>query len=88
MFALATPFTNLFGVNLTAPDAGNYTNPDKTKVLNTSILDITWAYNPLSPDAPTTLNPLAWANSGAAGVFLTYLLPDEDNNIDSMSCRS
>lgn len=80
LFALATPFSNLFGLNLTTPDAGSYTNPDKTKVLNTSILDITWAYNPLS-DAPTTLNPLAWANSAAAGVFLTYLLPDEDNNI-------
>lgn len=80
LFALATPFTNLFGVDLTTPDAGSYTNPDKTKVLNTSILDITWAYNPLS-DAPTTLNPLAWANAAAAGVFLTYLLPDEDNNI-------
>lgn len=82
LLALATPFTNLFGLNLTTPDAGSYTNADKTKVLNTSILDITWAYNPLS-DAPTTLNPLAWANSAAAGVFLTYLLPDEDNNIGS-----
>lgn len=80
LFALATPLTNLFGLNLTTPDAGSYTNPDKTKVLNTSILDITWAYNPLS-DVPTTLNPLAWANSAAAGVFLTYLLPDEGNNI-------
>lgn len=80
LFALATPFTNLLGLSLTTPDAGSYTNPDKTKVLNTSILDITWAYNPLS-DAPTTLNPLAWANAAAAGVFLTYLLPDEDNNI-------
>lgn len=80
LLALATPLTNLFGLNLTTPDAGSYTNPDKTKVLNTSILDITWAYNPLS-DVPTTLNPLAWANSAAAGVFLTYLLPDESNNI-------
>lgn len=80
LFALATPLTNLFGLNLTTPDAGSYTNPDKTKVLNTSILDITWAYNPLS-DVPTTLNPLAWANSAAAGVFLTYVLPDEGNNI-------
>ncbi|WP_135457967.1 PE-PPE domain-containing protein [Mycobacterium sp. DL99] len=80
LFALATPFTNLFGLDLTTPDAGSYTNADKTKVLNTSILDITWAYNPLS-DVPTTLNPLAWANSLAAGVFLTYLLPDEGNNI-------
>lgn len=82
LFALATPFTNLFGLDLTTPDAGSYTNADQTKVLNTSILDITWAYNPLS-DVPTTLNPLAWANSLAAGVFLTYLLPDEDNNIGS-----
>ncbi|WP_454791837.1 PE-PPE domain-containing protein [Mycolicibacterium lutetiense] len=85
LFALATPFTNLFGLNLTTPDAGSYTNADAnngkiTKILNTSILDITWAYNPLS-DVPTTLSPLAWANSAAAGVFLTYLLPDEDNNI-------
>ncbi|OMB79688.1 PE-PPE domain-containing protein [Mycolicibacterium conceptionense] len=80
LFALATPLTNLFGLNLTTPDAGSFTNADQTKVLNTSILDITWAYNPLS-DVPTTLNPLAWANSAAAGVFLTYLLPDEDNNI-------
>ncbi|OBF40497.1 PE-PPE domain-containing protein [Mycolicibacterium peregrinum] len=80
LLALATPLTNLFGVNLTTPDAGSYTNPDMTKVLNTSILDITWAYNPLS-DVPTTLSPLAWANSLAAGVFLTYLLPDEGNNI-------
>lgn len=85
LFALATPFTNLFGLNLTTPDAGSYTNEDAnggdiTKVLNTSILDITWAYNPLS-DVPTTLSPLAWANSAAAGLFLTYLLPDEGNNI-------
>ncbi|OBK66819.1 PE-PPE domain-containing protein [Mycolicibacterium fortuitum] len=80
LFALATPLTNLFGLNLTTPEAGSYTNDDQTKVLNTSILDITWAYNPLS-DVPTTLNPLAWANSAAAGVFLTYLLPDEGNNI-------
>lgn len=85
LFALATPFTSLMGVDLTTPDAGSYTNADAnggkvTKVLNTSIMDITWAYNPLS-DVPTTLNPLAWANSAAAGAFLTYLLPDEDNNI-------
>ncbi|OBG84170.1 PE-PPE domain-containing protein [Mycobacterium sp. E802] len=82
LFALATPFTDMFGYNFTTPDAGSYTNPSKTKVLNTSILDVTWAYNPLS-DVPSTLNPLAWANSVAAGAFLTYLIPDEDdkNNI-------
>lgn len=86
LLALATPFTNLFGVNLTTPDAGSYTNSDLTKVLNTSILDITWAYNPLS-DAPTTLNPLAWANAAAAGMFLTYLLPDEGHNIADVISR-
>ncbi|ART72003.1 PE-PPE domain-containing protein [Mycobacterium dioxanotrophicus] len=88
LFALATPVTNLLGVNLSTPPAGSYTNEDAnngnmTKVLNTSILDITWAYNPLS-DAPTTLNPLAWANAAAGGVFLTYLIPSDGNNIDSL----
>jgi hypothetical protein len=88
LFALATPFTNMLGVNLSTPPAGSYTNEDAnngnmTKVLNTSVLDITWAYNPLS-DAPTTLNPLAWANAAAGGVFLTYLIPSDGNNIDSL----
>ncbi|MGV0744855.1 PE-PPE domain-containing protein [Mycolicibacterium sp. XJ870] len=84
LFALATPITNLFGLNLSTPPAGSYTNEstngDITKVLNTSILDITWAYNILS-DAPTTLNPLAWANAASGAVFLTYLIPGEGNNI-------
>ncbi|MFN3006701.1 PE-PPE domain-containing protein [Mycolicibacterium wolinskyi] len=86
LFALATPITNLFGLNLSTPPAGSYTNEDAdgdiTKVLNTSILDISWAYNILS-DAPTTLNPLAWANAATGAVFLTYLLPSEGNNIAS-----
>jgi len=87
LFALATPITNLFGLNLSTPPAGSYTNGaanggDITKVLNTSILDISWAYNILS-DAPTTLNPLAWANAAVGAVFLTYLLPSTkpQNNI-------
>jgi len=85
LFALATPFTNLLGLNLSTPPAGSYTNEeanggDITKVLNTSILDITWAYNILS-DAPTTANPLAWANAATGSVFLTYLLPSDDNNL-------
>ncbi|MCP2624677.1 PE-PPE domain-containing protein [Mycolicibacterium smegmatis] len=85
LFALATPFTNQFGLNLSTPPAGSYTNEDEnngkiTKVLNTSILDVTWAYNILS-DAPTTANPLAWANAATGAVFLTYLLPNEGNNI-------
>lgn len=86
LFALATPITNLFGLNLSTPPAGSYTNEDAdgdiTKVLNTSILDISWAYNILS-DAPTTLNPLAWANAATGAVFLTYLIPSEGNNIAS-----
>ncbi|UGU34318.1 PE-PPE domain-containing protein [Mycolicibacterium smegmatis] len=70
---------------MSTPPAGSYTNEDEnngkiTKVLNTSILDVTWAYNILS-DAPTTANPLAWANAATGAVFLTYLLPNEGNNI-------
>ncbi|ULN46583.1 PE-PPE domain-containing protein [Mycolicibacterium goodii] len=87
LFALATPITNLFGLNLSTPPAGSYTNGaanggEITKVLNTAILDISWAYNILS-DAPTTLNPLAWANAAVGAVFLTYLLPSTkpQNNI-------
>ncbi|MFA5711118.1 hypothetical protein [Mycolicibacterium sp.] len=39
------------------------------------MLDITAAYNIWS-DAPTTLNPLAWANAAAGGFLITYLIPD------------
>ncbi|AKS32677.1 PE-PPE domain-containing protein [Mycolicibacterium goodii] len=85
LFALATPITNLFGLNLSTPPAGSYTNEaandgDVTKVINTAIMDISWAYNILS-DAPTTLNPLAWANAAVGAVFLTYLTPSANNNI-------
>jgi hypothetical protein len=85
LFALATPITNLFGLNLSTPPAGSYTNGaanggDITKVINTAIMDISWAYNILS-DAPTTLNPLAWANAAVGAVFLTYLIPSANNNI-------
>lgn len=79
LFALATPFTEAAGLNLTTPDAGSYTNGDITKMLNTSVLDITAAYNPMS-DAPTTLNPLAWANSLAAAAFPSYMIPRDINN--------
>ncbi len=77
MAALFTPFTNMFGLNLSTPDGGSYTNDpdDPTKILNTSVLDITAAYNMWS-DAPTTLNPLAWANAAAGGFLITYLIPD------------
>ena len=81
LFSLATPFTNLFGVDLTTPAAGSHTNAASnngkiTKILNTSVLDISWAYNATS-DAPSTLNPLAWANAIAGSVLLTYLIPDD-----------
>ncbi|ORV20699.1 hypothetical protein AWB99_07040 [Mycolicibacterium confluentis] len=82
LLSLATPFTNLFGVDLTTPAAGSYTNKDSngkiTKILNTSVLDISWAYNATS-DAPSTLNPLAWANAIAGSILLTYLIPDDLN---------
>lgn len=89
--ALFTPFTNLFGLNLSTPAGGSYTNEDSngqiTKILNTSVLDITAAYNIWS-DAPTTLNPLAWANAAAGGFLITYLIPDGLNlantNIDPL----
>ncbi|MGV0836825.1 PE-PPE domain-containing protein [Mycolicibacterium thermoresistibile] len=80
LFALATPFTEMLGWNLSTPAGGSYTNDpdDPTKILNTSVLDVAWAYNILS-DAPSTLNPLAWANAAAGGIFLTYLIPDDLN---------
>ncbi|SUB58021.1 AAA ATPase containing von Willebrand factor type A (VWA) domain-like protein [Mycolicibacterium smegmatis] len=84
LFALATPFTNQFGLICRRRQRVANTTKTKngkiTKVLNTSILDVTWAYNILS-DAPTTANPLAWANAATGAVFLTYLLPNEGNNI-------
>lgn len=84
--ALFTPITNLFGLNLSTPEGGSYTNQeanggsvgDITKILNTSVLDVTAAYNMWS-DAPTTLNPLAWANAAAGGFLITYLIPDDLN---------
>ncbi|OBF18416.1 PE-PPE domain-containing protein [Mycobacterium sp. ACS4331] len=83
IFSLATPFTTMFGVNLTTPAGGSYTNADTlgddaTKILNASVLDVTWAYN-ASSDAPTTLSPLAWLNAIAGAVFLTHLIPDGMN---------
>jgi hypothetical protein len=75
--ALLTPFTDLFGLNLSTPEAGSYTNGGlrPTKILNTSILDVSWSYN-ASSDVPTTLNPLAWLNAVAGSMFLTALIPD------------
>src|SRR5690606_24947230 len=84
LFALATPLTSLVGLNLTTPAGGSYVNDpdDPTKVLNTSVLDIGWAYNVMS-DAPTTLSPLAWANALAGAIFLSHLIPDDLNIADT-----
>jgi hypothetical protein len=84
LFALATPLTSLVGLNLTTPAGGSYVNDpdDPTKVLNTSVLDIGWAYNVMS-DAPTTLSLLAWANALAGAIFLSHLIPDDLNIADT-----
>ncbi|TDZ98025.1 PE-PPE domain protein [Mycobacteroides salmoniphilum] len=85
LMAMVTPISELFGLNLSNPDAGSYTNAGAnaglaTKVLNISVTDVGWKYDLLS-DAPSTLNPLAWANSVAGVVMPTYLIPDKDKAV-------
>ncbi|GJJ23072.1 ATPase AAA [Mycolicibacterium mageritense] len=86
LLALMTPFTELAGLNLSTPDGkqeGNGGNSyaddtdDPSKILNFSIIDITAAYDFLS-DAPTSLNPVSWANSAMTLVMPTYLIPDNN----------
>ncbi|BBY99727.1 alpha/beta hydrolase family protein [Mycolicibacterium fallax] len=82
LMALVTPISDLVGLNFSNPEAGSFTNEDAesndsglaTKVLNISITDIGWKYDLVS-DAPSSMNPLAWANSVAGVVMPTYLLP-------------
>lgn len=84
LMAMVTPISELFGLNLSNPNAGSYTNAGAaglaTKVLNISVTDVGWKYDLLS-DAPSTLNPLAWANSVAGVVMPTYLIPDKDKAV-------
>ncbi|MGH3952562.1 MAG: hypothetical protein ACRDTI_00760 [Mycobacterium sp.] len=84
LMAMVTPISELFGLNLSSPDAGSYTNAGAaglaTKVLNISVTDVGWKYDLLS-DAPSTLDPLAWANSVAGVVMPTYLIPDKDKAV-------
>ncbi|WP_131726973.1 MULTISPECIES: hypothetical protein [unclassified Mycobacteroides] len=85
LMAMVTPISELFGLNLSNPGAGSYTNAGAnaglaTKVLNISVTDVGWKYDLLS-DAPSTLDPLAWANSVAGVVMPTYLIPDKDKAV-------
>ncbi|WP_085230441.1 hypothetical protein [Mycobacteroides chelonae] len=85
LMAMVTPISELFGLNLNNPGAGSYTNAGAnaglaTKVLNISVTDVGWKYDLLS-DAPSTLDPLAWANSVAGVVMPTYLIPDKDKAV-------
>ena len=85
--ALLTPFTNLAGLNLSMPDAGSYVNADATKILNTTIVDLAYAYSLMS-DAPTTFSGIAWANALVGGLLPTYVIPDEldlaNTNVDEL----
>ncbi|WP_313676804.1 PE-PPE domain-containing protein [Mycolicibacterium sp.] len=59
-----------FGINPEMPAAGKYTSKDVDGgkiALNTSTLDITWAYDPTS-DLPEVFNLLAFANSLSAAL--------------------
>jgi len=51
-----------FGVDPLMPAAGKYKSADEKIALNTSTLDVTWAYDPTA-DLPAVFNGLAFANS-------------------------
>ena len=61
------PLFNLFGVDTTLPAAGISSNDAGTITLNTSTVDVSWAYDPLA-DFPVTLNPFSLINSLLASV--------------------
>ena len=71
---------NLFGIDTTLPDTGlvaNGTTGDpatntSTERLYTSILDLTWEYDPLA-DFPVTLNPFSLLNTVMATLPLNIL---------------
>ena len=54
--------SELFGIDPTMPAAGKYYSQDRTIALNTSTLDLTWAYDPIG-DFPATSNLFALTNS-------------------------
>lgn len=59
-----------FGINPEMPAAGKYKSSDEKIALNTSTLDVTWAYDPAA-DLPAVFNGLAFANSLWATLPLT-----------------
>ena len=67
------PLAALFGVDTVTPPGGRVPDSVDGIDLNAGMIDVTWAYDVLS-DAPVTLNPVSWANSIAASIFLTNLL--------------
>ncbi|WP_156432533.1 PE-PPE domain-containing protein [Mycobacterium sp. M26] len=81
------PVLNLFGVDTSIPDAGEYsstpsTTPPGTGIrLNTATLDLTWAYDPLS-DFPATLNPFSLLNTAFAALPTNLLGGVELQGVD------
>lgn len=75
LLALLTPHANVFGLNLTNPEAGSYTNPGKSQMLNLAIIDVALAYDLVS-DAPTSLNPISWLNGVIGQLLPTFQGPD------------
>lgn len=73
LFARFAPVAEHFGVDTVTPPGGRVPDPATGIGLNAATVDVTWAYDVLS-DAPVTLNPISWANSVAASIFLTNLL--------------
>lgn len=68
-----SPLAEIFGIDTVTPPGGRTPNTVPGIGLNTTTVDVTWAYDILS-DAPVTLNPISWANSLAASIFVTNLL--------------
>ncbi len=60
------------GINPEMPAGGRYASTDKRTVLNTTTIDATWAYDPIT-DFPAVFNATAIANSFFAGVPINLL---------------
>ncbi len=60
------------GINPDMPAAGKVTSADKKVALNTTTLDLTWAYDPIG-DFPAVFNPTAIINSAMAGLPLNII---------------
>jgi hypothetical protein len=65
-------FTSLLGGDPEMPKAGKTVSPDGKIVLNTTTLDLTWAYDPIA-DFPAVFNVVSIANSLAGLVPLNIV---------------